>query len=245
MNYKTFFNYCLKISSEITFQNKSYLEYHALRFYQTFKVCRKLLENNKSILSIGAGSAYVEAVLSRELNLSVTLVDFPEAIKANKSYYDQKNFKYVSADLSSDDVNLKIDPIDMILSSEIIEHIPRPPSSHFLKFEKYLKPGGLFVVTTPNLASLGYILLLVLMQPLLPPAEKTFAPVCFDNEGVHRREYVPKEMIEAMKQADIIYESTYYNWFHKPHKLSNWILYPIQIVIPRFRPGMILVGKKK
>ena len=76
----------------------------------------------------GAGSAYVETVLASDLQASVVAVDFPAEIELNRRHYDANHFVSVAADLSLDDLVLPIEPCDMVLSAEIVEHIPAAPS---------------------------------------------------------------------------------------------------------------------
>jgi 2-polyprenyl-3-methyl-5-hydroxy-6-metoxy-1,4-benzoquinol methylase len=172
MKYAQFLAHCRQSVLQIDHQGEDYLNYHAARFYRTYQLCRGLLPSGGSLLSIGAGSAYVEAVLASELQARVVAVDFPGAIELNRRHYDANRFVSVAADLSLDDLELPIEPCDMVLSAEIVEHIPAPPSLHFRKLLPYLKPNGHFVVSTPNLGSIMHILSLLRMQPILDPPSR-------------------------------------------------------------------------
>jgi 2-polyprenyl-3-methyl-5-hydroxy-6-metoxy-1,4-benzoquinol methylase len=223
-------------------QGEDYLNYHAERFYCTYRLCWDLLPSGGRLLSVGAGSAYVEAVLASELQARVVAVDFPAAIELNRRQYDANNFISVAADLSLDDLELPIEPCDMVLSAEIVEHIPAAPSHHFRKLLPYLKPGGHFVVTTPNLGSIQHILSLWRMVPILDPPERTFAPVSFDNEGIHRREYMPCEIIDSMAECGLEHRSTHFIWYHRQRDArTRWL----QRLIPRLRPAMIILARKR
>jgi 2-polyprenyl-3-methyl-5-hydroxy-6-metoxy-1,4-benzoquinol methylase len=242
MKYAQFLAHCRQSVLQIDHQGEDYLNYHAARFYRTYQLCRGLLPSGGSLLSIGAGSAYVEAVLSSELQARVVAVDFPGAIELNRRHYDANRFVSVAADLSLDDLELPIEPCDMVLSAEIVEHIPAPPSLHFRKLLPYLKPNGHFVVSTPNLGSIMHILSLLRMQPILDPPEQTFAPVSFENEGIHRREYVPRELIDSMAACGLEHLGTHFIWYHRQRDTrTRWL----QTLIPRFRPAMIIVGRSR
>lgn len=222
-------------------QGESYLDYHAARLYRTYEVCFGLLPKGGRLLSVGAGSAYVEAVLASELKARVVAVDFPDAIELNRRLYDTHGFDSVAADLSLNDLKLPIEPCDVLLSAEIVEHIPDAPAQHFRKLVPYLKRDGCFVVTTPNLASIQKVLALLRMTPIMDPPEKTFAPVSFENEGIHRREYMPSEIIDSMAASSLDHIGTHFIWYHRQrHARTRWL----QTLVPHFRPAMIIVGRK-
>ena len=112
---RSFIDHCVAASGRLGYRNqdRDYLAEHEQRFYATWRLCRWLVTPGRSLLSIGAGGAFVESALAAD-GTEVTVVDFPEAM--------------------------------------------------------------------------------ALMRPLLPPAERAFGPVSFENEGVHRREYMPSEI---------------------------------------------------
>lgn len=222
--------------------SEGYLSYHAERFYRTYEVCLGLLQSGGSLLSVGTGRAFVEAVLASERQVQVVAVDFPAGIELRRRHYDANHFVSLAADLSLDDLDLPIEPCDMVLSAEVVEHIPAPPSLHLRKLVRYLKSGGHLVMTTPNLGSLNHIVSLLRMQPILPPPEETFAPVSFENEGIHRREYVPCEIIEPMDKYGLVHLYTHFIGFNRERVTG--VRSALRRVIPRFRDGMIIVGRK-
>jgi SAM-dependent methyltransferase len=223
-------------------QGEEFLNYHTVRFHCTYRLCCGLLQRGESLLSVGSGSAYVEAVLASELQARVVAVDFPAAIELHRRLYGANNFTSVAVDLSVDELQLPIEPCDMVLSTEILEHIPEAPARHFRKLLPYLKPNGYLVVTTPNLGSLEQILSLWRMLPIMDPPERTFAPVSFENEGIHRREYMPCEIIDAMSECGLEHLATHFIWYHRRrHAPRRWL----ESLIPHLRPAMIILARKR
>jgi SAM-dependent methyltransferase len=215
-------------------QGEEFLTYHAARFHCTYRLCCGLLQRGGSLLSVGTGSAYVEAVLASELQARVVAVDFPAAVELHRRLYGANNFTSVAADLSLDVLQLPIEPCDIVLSTEILEHIPEAPARHFRKLLPYLKPNGYLVVTTPNLGSLQQILSLWRMLPIMDPPELTFGPVSFENENTHRREYMPCEIIDHL--------TTHFIWYHRQrHAPRRWL----ERFIPHLRPAMIILARKR
>ncbi len=242
MKYHKFLDCCRETVPLINHQGAEYLEYHAVRFHRTYEHCHNLLQTSGRLLSVGAGSAYVEALLQRELNARVYAVDFQSAIDLNRRHYDARHFVSLAADLSLESLSLHIDPCDLVLSAEIVEHIPEPPSVHFRKLVPYLKQHGHLVVTTPNLGSIMHLLSLIRMTPIMPSPEKTFGPVNFENEGVHRREYMPSEIVDALDQCGLDHVVTEFTWYHRQQDLpTRWL----QSAVPRLRPAMIIIGRKR
>lgn len=249
ISYKQFLSHCQLIMSELDHRSEAdlqvsagYLSDHAWRFYRTYEVCVGLLPRRGRLLSVGPGRAFVEAVLVRELGAEVLAVDLPEAIELMRRFYDDNGFTSLGADLSRNELDLPFEDCDMVLSSEVIEHLPAPPSFHIQKLAKCLRPGGYLVITTPNLGSLLNIEWLLRMRPILPPPERTFGPVNFENEGIHRREYAPREIIEPMAELGLEHVETHFIEFGEPRVTG--VRSAVRRVVPRFRQGMIIVGRK-
>jgi hypothetical protein len=77
------------------------------------------------------------------------------------------------------------------------------------------------------------------MKPLLPPAEYSFGQVCYETEGFHRREYVPAELKDAFAAVGQQLLALDYSWYHPPMRPAELAIYPLELLIGRFRPCMI------
>lgn len=222
-------------------QSQSYLESHSKRLYGTYVVCAKLPDiSSKKLISFGAGSAYIEHALAKWHGVSVTIVDFREMVKCLSPFYAEVGFKVVPANIMDESATME-DEYDVALSSEVVEHIPRPPAEHIRLLSSAVKPGGHIIVTTPNFGNIRVICRLLFMRPILPQPEQTFGPVCFENEGVHRREYLPVEIINAFKACDVQWLKTTFS----ENRVDKRIVLRLAVdAIPRFRATMILHGQK-
>jgi len=244
LKYSQFRNECATIAKRIDRQGwTDYFPFQAKRLYDTYRICRKFLKPNQKIISIGAGAAYVETILKRELDLQVTVSDFSKAIEIHKELYAQNSFFTVPADFYADNKILFKDNVNMIMCLEVIEHLPIAPSDFIKKFVPYLLNGGYMIISTPNLSTIRNIIKLILGKPLFQPAEKTFLPVSFDNEDYHRREYVNSEIIDALKKNGLSHCFTYYTWYRLPINLSDLIFFIGENILPQFRTTMIIVAK--
>jgi 2-polyprenyl-3-methyl-5-hydroxy-6-metoxy-1,4-benzoquinol methylase len=229
----------------MSFQGEQYLNAHIVRLYRTFQECSRILStaHSKNVLSAGAGSAYVEARL-RRLQAQVTIIDFEESIELNQEHYSRYGFRCYPADLST---RFELDiqhAFDVILSCEVVEHLPIAPSDHIGSLVRYLAPGGHFMLTTPNLACLRSIAKLFLGQPLAPEPKLTLAPVGFETERIHRREYVESEIVSAMIENSLRHLKTCYFRNSRGFNLRRLALFPLETIKPSFRPTMLVIGHK-
>ena len=244
MNPRRFHQRALGGARTLSVQGENYLRDHAVRFAATYEAMKPLLGADSVVLSLGAGSAYVEVMLREDTGCRVIVADLPECLEANREHYEANGFESVAVDLSTQSPDLPPNSVDLVLSGEFIEHLPEAPFRHFERFGASLKARGVFVVSTPNYGSLSHIMRLLFMRPTLPEPEYTFGPVCFENEWVHRREYMPSEIHSAMRKSGFEPTGTAFTWYHWPLKNSERILRLFQVLVPRFRPCMVLTGRR-
>jgi ubiquinone/menaquinone biosynthesis C-methylase UbiE len=106
------------------------------------------LVKGKDVADIGCGPAYGSSELAKHAH-AVTGVDYSqETIDENaKLHASVKNLKFVRSVVPP--INLPDNSMDVITSFQFIEHIADQPG--FIRDAyRVLKPGGLFLCTTPN-----------------------------------------------------------------------------------------------
>lgn len=233
-----------KQADAVEYQGRQYFDDQSNRLYWVYFQCCKFLCPGQSLLSVGAGSGYVESALAAYHNVKVSVLDFPEMLEKNKAHYARCGFNCVAANVMESDVGIFNEAFDLLLSAEIIEHLPEAPSKHVAKFVGAIKRGGYMMIATPNLASLSTLVAITRMRPILPPSERTFGPASFENEGVHRREYMPSEIKTAMEQNGLTHIFTQFVNKQIKGSFARRIIYNCFCIIPRFRSNFIIVGKK-
>jgi 2-polyprenyl-3-methyl-5-hydroxy-6-metoxy-1,4-benzoquinol methylase len=222
-----------------------YIKYHGRRFYYTYLECAKFLKKGDKVLSMGAGVSCIEKILSEDIGVEVTALDFPDSIKMNIAYFDFLGFKTIEADLSEDEVNLPIDTFNMLICSEVVEHINKSIYEQMRIFSSSIKANGYIVITTPNLGSIMQISKLLLLQPILPSADITFAVATKENIWAHRREYLASEIVDAYLKLGYKHTLTKYMHYTYPKTVYMKILTLVGTIIRRFRVGMIVIGQKQ
>jgi 2-polyprenyl-3-methyl-5-hydroxy-6-metoxy-1,4-benzoquinol methylase len=243
MTYQQFIKRILEDEPFLDADARHYTRKHARRFFSTYKFCLKHLKNGDRILSIGAFYGSIEKLLKETLNLEITVVDFPDSVEVQKRYYDFLGFKYIGLDLSKGLQGIPERYFDMVIYTEVIEHIPLSPYEQIQPFDNLLRKGGRIIISTPNQSSIVHIAKLFKGIPLFDTPEKFFSPIEAENLHVHRREYMPVELVDAFKRMG--YNSDYsFFIYNEPKNLQYRIMFFFGTIIPRFREGMLVAGIK-
>jgi len=222
---------------------EEYWAYHRRRLWDSYQRAARLLPEQGSFVSVGAGPGYVEAGLAESHGAHGTIIDFPETLDEYASQYAAATLPPVAIDLATrPDLASRIGTgFDLALSLEIVEHLPIPPSEHLTPIVEVLRPGGAVLLSTPNAGNLRAVLKTLLHRPTLPPAERTFATVGHENEGVHRREYMRREIVGAFERCGLTVTGTGWVSYGRQDAADMFFL-PIEWLLPRWRLTMAITG---
>jgi SAM-dependent methyltransferase len=95
------------------------------------------------------------------------------------------------------------DSFDAVLFCEIIEHLLMNPLHALSEIHRVLKPSGLLVLTTPNVARLGNVLSLVAGENIYDPYSG------YGPYGRHNREYTLHELVHLLRFAGFTVETSF------------------------------------
>lgn len=151
--------------------------------------------------------------------------------KLIKEYFEDKNI--FSMDLENSDFNMDLDnpkeinkKFDTIIAGEIIEHIESPID--FLKYCKsLLKKNGRLILTTPNATGLQYI------------RDPSWCVNYEDYRG-HSQTFTLPMLNKNLKELG-------FKILHEEYINAFWINNPLKyfsLIFKRFRPDLMIVGKK-
>jgi 2-polyprenyl-3-methyl-5-hydroxy-6-metoxy-1,4-benzoquinol methylase len=246
VNINEFRSFCVKNLEGLEHQRESYLDFNLLRLYSIFRIADSIISGGgiKTLLSVGAGSAHVEAMLKNRFNLDVTIVDHKECILKNNENFRRNGFSCIGADITKPIPFGKDGAFDMVLSCDVVEHLLVSPKSHIAAFASRIRPGGRILLSTPNFARLGNTVALFRQRPIMAEPEKYFAEPCYENEGVHRREYVKTEITDALDKNGFVNEKTLFIWNNRVPALKRFILGTLHAFIPSVKPVMVFLGRK-
>ncbi|MCB0037796.1 MAG: methyltransferase domain-containing protein [Anaerolineales bacterium] len=133
---------------------------------------------------------------------------------------------------------------DVIIASEVLEHLQMSLKAAVQRLTVALKPGGFLLVTTPNLYQLPHLLRIIRGENINEPfADEPVIKkdVVIDNR-THPREPTMKELRQAMKDNQLtLIESQYFT----PTKYSFLKHLAMSYTLPLFRSHLLVIGCKK
>lgn len=111
------------------------------------KILQYSSDGDNTVLEIGTGvGAYVDKLLS--ISRELTIADVEESfLEYSKEKYEKNNIKFVVDDLL--DTSLPKECFDLILFSEVLEHIENTDLA-LANLMSLLKPGGIIIFSTPQ-----------------------------------------------------------------------------------------------
>ncbi len=153
-----------------------------LRHLYAYEKASEILKDRKKIIEIGSGEGYGAAYLS-DGPFDISCYDLSEEIADHaKKTYPRNNIRFASFDGKR--IPEEDNSFDAAISFQVIEHVPDVPA-YLKEISRVLKPGGIFLCTTPN------------RHYRLKPGQKPW------NE-FHLREYHDHELQKELK--DVFYQ---------------------------------------
>lgn len=132
-----------------------YLAWHFRRFKETKEIFEQTSERRAlRVLDVGAHWLH-QAFLYAEHGYRVTAADFPvtidnDVVKSLSATYGIELITYRDLETPTAFSGLPDNSFDVILFTEIIEHLTFNPVAMWTELYRLLAPGGRIVVTTPN-----------------------------------------------------------------------------------------------
>jgi SAM-dependent methyltransferase len=98
-------------------------------------------------------------------------------------------------DLAKQSIPFEDDYFDLVIFTEVLEHVPAPPSQVLREVRRVIRKGGKLILSVPNIAALHCRLKLLFgVQPLSDP----------DLPIPHLHEYTMKEITSMLKACDLV-----------------------------------------
>ena len=121
------------------FYYKEYIRYDA--------ILKRIPKGTQNVLDLGCGDGFLSYRMA-EQGYQVTSMDLSlNRLKRFKEQADRLNIKQIEGDISK--VDLPSESFDLIVCSEVIEHLP-DYKDVLVEVWRLLKKGGHFIVTVPN-----------------------------------------------------------------------------------------------
>ncbi|MFA6602485.1 MAG: class I SAM-dependent methyltransferase [Candidatus Shapirobacteria bacterium] len=157
--------------------------------------------------------------------------------------------------------NLETDPLpfsnstfDLIIFSEVLEHLYRQIPSILIKLNKLLIPGGYLIITSPNAVSLFTLAKVIIgRNPTYPISDLSKDdPVLGTIYHRHNREYTANELKQLLISAGFKIRSQIFFSAYTPirphmakkslsHRLLSWFLYILSYIFPSRRDSLFFL----
>jgi SAM-dependent methyltransferase len=175
-------------------------------------------------------------------------VDLSDAARAR---YTAEQIEHRVCDLNRDRLPLADEFFDLVIFTEVLEHLGIPPSRVLADIRRVLKPGGRLVLSVPNFAVLHKRIKLLLGRQVLPDPDRAFSG---DGTG-HLHEYTRAEIKSLARRAGFRIErvacltwTPLDTWAcrHRPlhDRLVRSAYHLVQWTWPTFRTILFLIATK-
>jgi SAM-dependent methyltransferase len=216
-----------------TSDDATYFAEHKRRYADVLSLLPEPLPESR-LLDVGILPGHL-AALAQARGYAVSGLTNTEPPVSFRTVAAKLNLAVRRADIEIDPFPFPDDHFDVVLFSEVIEHLYRDPFAALNEIFRVLKSGGLLVLTTPSLSAIEKIVGLVrgfsYRPALSSPREITFPPQISNS---HFREYTDRELVYLLR-----WQSKCHYWFH-PRKMlysSCWQTAPRESARQGGRPG--------
>jgi SAM-dependent methyltransferase len=217
-----------------------YFETHKGRFADILRVCREQVPSHSArVLDIGRSelTAYLRNFYQdiHTLGLDPSIDDGGHRETSKMEAVPHINFDLLSSNIPSSWPDC--DRFDLIVFSEVIEHLGVAPEYVFAFLASLLADRGILICTTPNAADVSKRIRLALGQN---PYERL--RLYSFNPG-HIREYTKRELCEIAGRVGLVCLShSYRNWIQdKNGNLIKTATLRLMRLYPRFRSFQVCV----
>jgi SAM-dependent methyltransferase len=174
-----------------------YLEEHLRRFVTTLDL---VPDGTGRLLEIGAAPYFETLLLRRFRRYEIALTNgVGNAERENEvrllSGEREERFTFERFNIESDPLPYPPESFDVVLCCEVIEHMTNDPFRGLAALNQALRPGGVFILTTPNAARFSNALAGLSGEPIY------YGYSALGPYGRHNREYTPTEMRRLLEHA--------------------------------------------
>jgi len=221
-------------------EDPAYYEAERRRFFATMRdIARLGLGPGTRTLDIGGG---IMAVLLKELfGHDAHVGDVNERAAGD---VEAAGLSFVHVDLFRDPPEVT-ERFDLVVLTEVIEHIPQPPYIVFGRIAAYLKPGGVLFLTTPNGHRLRNLVRMALGREILDIYRY---PEPGEALG-HQHEYRLRQMLWQVVRAG--YSTVFAELSDNAGvghstgaRIGRLLAGPVMRLVPHFRERLVLAARR-
>lgn len=207
-------------------QDIQYFEYHKGRYLRMAQTLSTLPLNNRVVLNIGSHYLH-SSLLLQFLGYEVHSMDVSEFWDLDFVKERQKNFDVIKVvDNNLEHLNSQCevkDKYDVILFTEILEHITFNPINFWKKIYLLTQTRGYIYISTPNSMSLVNIIRslarIITLRGIGEPVNEIFKKVTY---GHHWKEYSSSELRRYFSKMSDDFTLQIKKYGYIDHKVSNF-----------------------
>ena len=158
------------------------------------------------VLDVGTTLGVLPLTL-QSMGIKASACDHPR-FEVYRPWIEKEGVPYQSFDLMDGELPYASVSFDVVTFKQVIEHLPFSAKPTLKSFYRILRPGGLLLLSTPNIARLSSVLRLLMRRTVHPPIEQFFH-ADFPFTG-HYREYTLDEVKKMLVWSGFeVIESAY------------------------------------
>jgi len=173
------------------------------RFIDIIQLCLLLLPSKGKILDIGIAHGFYSIVLKKQYGFEVYGTELEENIPVYCDFPISQGVDIIPYNILEQRLPFDSGTFDIIILSEVVEHLRFSPLIAFKEARRVLKKGGFLIVTTPHFARLANILKLLVGINITEKFPNNLSTNVSMDTRAHVREYTVRELKELFSQADL------------------------------------------
>ncbi|WGI17639.1 class I SAM-dependent methyltransferase [Methanonatronarchaeum sp. AMET-Sl] len=183
--------------------------------YRFEKILDRLPESSKELNLLDIGTTPFTLFLKEKYpDYEISTLDRTDLME---NRCKEKDIEFKSCNLDKVSIPFEDNQFDIVIFTEVLEHIFAPPSKVLNEINRILKNNGKLIISVPNIASLHRRVKLLLGRNPLPHPDNQFKKDWVHGHG-HLHLYTRKELISILKDSDFKIKS---KKFLQPNILSN------------------------
>lgn len=229
-------------------QERGYFWIHESRYKTILEEIQKFGKSGSRVLDVGCFPYHLGAAME-EMKFDVYGI--------SSQHEPIQSPKIKTCNIETDKFPFKDNFFDLVVFTEVLEHLPQAPLHTLKEIYRVLAPRGHVIITTPNIArSINRAKLLIGKSVTYPMHQ------VLDNDGNgsniyhrHNREYTTNEVADLTSRAGfhITKRSTFVSytpWRRRVKRDSPWIKagkianYAMMLMVEGLRDTVLVVGTK-
>lgn len=227
-----------------------YLIIHGERYKTLLNIIEQLkLPERSKILDVGCYPLHIfNKLKSRGYDMF--------GIASEHEKVDQ--YQIVVTNIEKDKLPYKANTFELIIFTEVIEHMTANPDQYMKEFLRVLKPSGKLIITTPNSVNLKNRMKLLMGQSVYFPLFQLYETTPDNGFMYHRhtREFTLDELKEVVSHAGFgVYSAKQYSAYTPFRKeraqqqtalerMFKYVGYFITLLSPSLKDSLLVVAQK-